>query len=80
MWNVNTNINIEVVSLIHEPIEPCVDYIDIDVLKKFAIQFSAHYYWKFNFSRKDAIQLQQNLTNIITTSIAHELKKNNCWQ
>lgn len=69
----NATTSIEgVVSSTHEP---CVNYIDIDGLKKCAIQFSAHYYGKFNFSRKEAIQLQQNVTNIITTSIAHELKK-----
>jgi len=69
----NANTNIEGISLVHEP---CVDYIiDIDALKKCAVKFSTHYYGKFNFSRKDAIQLQQNVTNIITNSIAHELKK-----
>ncbi|KAF0710672.1 C2H2-type domain-containing protein, partial [Aphis craccivora] len=69
----NVNTNIEGISLIHEPF---VDYIiDIDALKKCAVKLSTHYYGKFNFSRKDAIQFQQNVTNIITNSIAHELKK-----
>lgn len=66
------NTNLEGVSLTHEP---CDDSIDIDALKKCTLKFSAHYYGKYNFSRKEAIQLQQNVTNIITTSIAHELKK-----
>lgn len=68
----NANTNIEGFSVSHKP---CVDYIDIDALKKCAIKFSAHYNGKFNFTRKEAIQLQKNVTNIITTSIAHELQK-----
>lgn len=39
--------------------EPCFNYVDIDGLKKCAIKCSAHYYGKFNFSRKEAINFNK---------------------
>lgn len=58
-----------------EGVSSTCNSINVNVLKKSMLQFSSHYYGKFNFSRKEVIKLQQNITNIITTSIAYELEK-----
>jgi len=49
--------------------------VDLNVLKKAVLQFSVQYYGKFNFSRKDATELQQNITKMITSSISKEINK-----
>jgi len=49
--------------------------VDLNVLKKADLQFYVQYYGKFNFSRKDATELQQNITKMITSSISKEINK-----
>jgi len=49
--------------------------VDLNSLKKAVLQFSVQYYGKFNLSRKDATELQQNITKMITSSISKEINK-----
>jgi len=49
--------------------------VDLNTLKKAALEFSIQYYGKLNLSRKDATELQQNITKIITSSISKEISK-----
>lgn len=49
--------------------------LDLESLKKSVLQFSLQYYGKFNLSRKEATELQNNITKTITSSIAKELEK-----
>jgi len=49
--------------------------VDLNALMKVVLQFSVQYYGKFNFSRKDATELQQNITKMIKTLISKEINK-----
>jgi len=42
-------------------------------LKCSMMKFSLHYYTKFNFSRKDALQLQWDITKIIMCPISQQI-------
>lgn len=46
--------------------------VDLNSLKMSALKFSVRYYNKFNLSRKDASELQNNETKLITSSISKE--------
>lgn len=39
------------------------------------LKFSLHYYGKFNFSRKEALEIQRNITKMIISPIAQVIKK-----
>jgi len=50
-------------------------FVDLQTLVQSSLKFSLLYYAKPNFSRKDAANLQFNVSQIITSCIANEIEK-----
>jgi len=57
-----------------EEIEQNYNNFNLDTLKCSMIKFLLHYYGKLNFSRKDALQLQRDVTKMIMFPIAQQIK------
>lgn len=57
-----------------EEIEQNCNNFNLDTLKYSMMTFLLHYYGKLNFSRKDALQLQQDITKMIMCPIAQQIK------
>lgn len=52
-----------------------MNILDLNNLKNSMLTFSLHYYGKLNFSRKDALELQHDITKIIMCPLAKEIEK-----
>jgi len=50
-------------------------FVDLQSLVQSSLKFSLFYYAKPNFSRKDAVDLQLNISQIITSCIANQIEK-----
>lgn len=51
----------------------CTNF-NLDTLKCSMMTFLLHYYGKLNFSRKDALQLQQDITKMVMCPIVQQIK------
>jgi len=58
---------------IHYASDNNIQPINLNYLNDHALQLSLHYYGKINFSRKDATEVQKNIT-ILTNCIAKEIE------